>query len=582
MAPGFLSLSFATNKVDNAEEVITIRLFGVTSAQEENIRKRLRLSSLSANVPESYIKILFNQSLQEISEALEPFGYYHANIKQKLIRLSPRQWQAEYFINLGPPVYIEQIDIHVLGEAESDVDFQELIEKFSLKKGDILLQQPYEQLKTELLDLALKKGYFDAKFIVHEISLDLISNSAQIHLSLASGQRYRFGKITFHQDILADEFVRRFIPFKEGDFYSADDVLKLQNNLNNIYFSSVEVLTHPVYSASAEVPITINLKPNKSKSYTAGLGYGTDTGARGNIGWEWRRVNREGHRLDFSAQPSQYMNNADIQYIIPGKNPILDEYTISAGFLDEDPPDRDLKSFTQYSNLSYRSGDPTLTWRRTIGINFQHDRYQNEDVYDDSNILLPSISWEKVTGNGNFAQPPGYTLRFNIRGAAQNFGSSTSFMQAQATGKYIYPIAEKNRLLLRTDLGVTGQETELTALPPSLRFYAGGDNSVRGYGYQSLGITEITSDGKTRILGGLYLVVLSAEVEHKLTEKLSVAAFFDAGQASNSFTSPLFQGVGGGVRWQTPIGPIRLDIAQPLNDPDRNIPRIHLSFGPDL
>jgi translocation and assembly module TamA len=131
-------------------------------------------------------------------------------------------------------------------------------------------------------------------------------------------------------------------------------------------------------------------------------------------------------------------------------------------------------------------------------------------------------------------------------------------------------------LITRLDIGRTGID-DFTQLPASLRFFAGGDQSVRGYSYNTLGPT----DAQGAVVGGPHLLVGSVEYEHALASKWSAAVFFDQGNALNDFRDPLKKGAGVGVRWRTPIGQIRVDVAAALSEPGRPR-RFHISIGPDL
>jgi translocation and assembly module TamA len=142
--------------------------------------------------------------------------------------------------------------------------------------------------------------------------------------------------------------------------------------------------------------------------------------------------------------------------------------------------------------------------------------------------------------------------------------------------KWAFPLGEANRLLARADLGFTLKE-DFEELPASVRYFAGGDNSVRGYGFETLGPTNEEGD----VIGGSYLATFSVEFDRLISKKWSVAAFVDTGNAFDSLDFDFKTGVGLGLRWYSPLGPIRLDVAHPLDDPDRDY-RLHITLGPDL
>ena len=154
--------------------------------------------------------------------------------------------------------------------------------------------------------------------------------------------------------------------------------------------------------------------------------------------------------------------------------------------------------------------------------------------------------------------------------------SDVSFLQAVVRGKYIRPLGADGRVLVRADLG-TSLVSAFDQLPASVRFFTGGDTSVRGYELESIGPRNEEGD----VIGGKNLAVGSIEYEHRIKDKWSVAAFVDAGDAFDTELPELRIGAGAGVRWQSPIGPVRVDLAHGFQEPGDLI-RLHLIIGPDL
>jgi translocation and assembly module TamA len=168
----------------------------------------------------------------------------------------------------------------------------------------------------------------------------------------------------------------------------------------------------------------------------------------------------------------------------------------------------------------------------------------------------------------------GHQISFGVAAAAESLLSDTDLVQLDLRGKRVDTLSERWRLLTRAEAGVTLIDS-VDDLPASLRFYAGGDNSVRGYDYQSLG--PLGDDGD--VIGGRYLVAASAEVDYLIKDKWRLAAFVDTGNAFDDTDTELKTGAGIGARWQSPVGPVRLDFAVPL---DEDGWQIHFTLGPDL
>ncbi|MDF1529045.1 MAG: BamA/TamA family outer membrane protein, partial [Sedimenticola sp.] len=162
-----------------------------------------------------------------------------------------------------------------------------------------------------------------------------------------------------------------------------------------------------------------------------------------------------------------------------------------------------------------------------------------------------------------------------LKGAEEALFSDVRFFQLQAAAKWIYPLGA-GRLLIRGDTGLTLTE-DFEKLPASYRFFAGGDQSVRGYGYQALGPKN--TDGT--VVGGRYLLSGSVEYEYPIKDDWSAALFVDAGNAVDGWNEELKRSAGVGLRWRSPVGPIRLDLAIP-EDTSEDSFRIHFSMGADL
>jgi len=588
----FISTSvFAANeKTTETQEKVRIELFGVDEALRKNILNNLSLQQEKKRpqLNEARIRRLFTQSQNEIQQALQPFGYYDAIIEATLQK-EKKQWVAYYTINPGLPIIISSIQIDLEGEGATDEILQKKAEAFPLKIGDQFTQEAYENFKLSLTTLTESRGYFNARFIEHQVRIDTKARSADIRLISVTGPRYRYGKIRFIQDTYDEAFLQRFLKFHTGEPYLASDLVSLQAALTkNNYFKTVEILPKIREAVETEtdnsmgipaIPVDITLIPSKPLGFDIGAGYGTDTGIRGLFNWEWRRVTDTGHRIENTYRISEYEDTVEFGYIIPGSSPSTDQFAFTGGYID-DRYLEDLHSTIRQLSASYLRGDPLNGLQQTYSLNYQHENYDDIFNFRESTLYMPSIRWEMTRTNNRFNAENGYQLLFEVRGASSQFGSTTDFLQADSFAKYIKTITPYHRLIVRGNFGAT-QEHDLNALPPSLRFFAGGDNSVRGYAYESLGPTVENEQGNTIVEGGLFLLVGSVEIEQKITGKWYAAAFYDVGNAMNDVSEELMSGAGLGIRWQSPIGPVRIDVAEALSY-EGHPWRLHVNIGPDF
>lgn len=565
-----------------AAETLEVKIDGIEGAALENVRKLLSIEQQKTdpNLFEARIRRLHRNTTGEIKQALEPFGYYEPTISAELTLLTTGHWLATYHIEPGIPVRVTTIDLKLLGEGTQDDLFQQLITRFPLRKGDILNHARYEDGKRALLALATERGYRDAQLLAHEIRVQPAQRAADIVLHFDTGRRYRFGKVTFIQSSdpeksqLNLDFLTRFVPFETGTPYSTDILFDLQDTLTDSdYFAIVEMKPRPDQIENFEIPIDIELDPRNKHRYTAGLGYGTDTGIRGSLGWENRQVNRSGHRFIAAAKVSEIKANVTAKYRIPMRDPRTDRIELTSAWLYEDLSTSESETFLLGASHTISRGSD---WLETLYLNYQIESFTIGEDQGNSSLLLPGISWSRVDADNRIYTRNGSRLLFSITGTHPSLGSELQLMQLRMQGKLIRPVLENGRITLRGDAGLT-RIKDFAELPVSLRFFAGGDQSVRGYDYNSLGPT----DASGIVVGGEQLLVGSAEYEYSWTSAWSSGVFFDIGNALDDWTQKLKQGAGFGMRWKSPVGLIRVDLAWALSDPNNPI-RFHLVIGPDL
>lgn len=509
------------------------------------------------------IQYWYQQSASDIKQTLEIYGYFKPSIKHTLKKINTH-WNANYQIFIGPPLRITSLHISIKG-IKRNPTITRLINEFPLHRGDIFRSEIYEEAKQTLLTKLVAEGYLSASFSKHTIVINRQAYTAKLRLTLNTGPRYYFGPITFQQSILNTSLLKRYIPFKSGDPYSSTQLLKLQENLNKSgYFKHVSVPHSPINEENQILPVTFLLIPRPSQQYTAGIGYGTDVGMRGTLGWESRYLNKAGHRLSVFSQLSKLQNSLQTTYTLPGKHPNTDNYTLNFAIVR--------KKLTQVTTTTQQLGIGSMrkwkAWQCNLFLNYQieHFNYLNRPTTN-SHLLTPGINLSYSKVDNPLFSLNGHQLSFRLQGADQNLLSNTSFLQTELQGKYILSWNNNSRLLFRGDVGYT-LNANLTNFPPSLLFYAGGSQSVRGYAYQSLG-------------PGRYLMTGSVEYQHRLINNFYAAIFFDAGNAVNNFPIHLQKGSGLGLVWASPLGPMEVTAGKALDIPGHPI-RFEFTMGFDF
>jgi translocation and assembly module TamA len=575
LALGFALLSPALHAAAKAKVKVKVEVEGVPRKLAENIHSSLSLENADKDeLNEERIRSLHAKAPGEIDEALQPFGYYRSHVRSEL-RQEGDRWIAHYDVDAGPPVKIASVDLKVTGAGADDPRFREIAAGFPLRQGEVLYHPDWETGKKAFEDYAAEEGYLDAAFQASEVRVSLERYQADVVLHYNTGPRYRFGEVRFHQDVLKPELLTGYVKFKRGEPLNVNQVLELQSALaDSPYWGRVEVVTRQDEAKDLEVPIDVNLTPSKPVRFSGGLGYGTDTGPRARGILELRRLNSLGHRAEIDAIVSGIERGVKTSYLIPGAYPRTDLLSLNVAF------DR-LDTNTSLSDSGLVGATLTESrggWRESYSLNFQRETFTVGLDHGTSNLVIPGVSLERVKADDRIDTTNGYRVRFSLLGADKSVLSDSTFLQGSIDGKIIRTLSDRNRLIARTQVGYT-DTNDFRALPPKLRFFAGGDQSVRGFSYQSLG----RKDEAGNTIGGETLAVASLEYERRFFAKWGAAVFYDTGNAAQSFSGlgSLARGAGFGLRWRSPIGPIRADVAWALSVPGHPI-RFHLNIGPDL
>lgn len=566
-----------------AHAKINVVIEGVTDEAElQNIKARLGIMQVeeTAETPRRHVRSLYIRGQQEIKEALQPFGYYKTEVESEISQ-SGKNWNIKYKVKLGAPVKITEVINILEGDGAQLSLFTKLQQDFALKEGYQFNQLSYDNYKKALLNTADIYGYFDARFLTQQIIIDPKANTAQIHLIFNTGKPYYYGHIQFESEYFSPKFLHRFLNIKPGEAYDENKIAELQADLlNSGFFASSLVEANRETLEDDTIPIVIEVTPRNRFTYTAGAGYGTDMGARANLGFQWRRITDTGHSLRLDLEPAQYLQKYSLGYRMPAEQPARDYYEVYTAYIAEQPEGRVLDSTTKQLGGVWSVGQSLNSVQRVLSLTYQEDNYIDQAGNTSSSLVLPRASWEWIDTKDRYNVTKGYRARVDLRGTAEAIGSTTEFIQGELNAKAIYAFTDTTRLVTRGQFGATLDAT-LEAIPPSLRFYAGGDNSVRGYLFEGLGVTVVNDNGKKQNIGGSYVVVGSLELDQLIYGDFGVAAFFDTGNAMIRLNEPLAQGFGVGIRYKTPIGSVRFDLATPISESTNQV-RVHFSMGPEL
>ena len=554
---------------------VRVEIVGLEGDLESNALAVASIVNASNNgeLPTNQIRRLHARAPEEIELALQPFGYYRPTIRSELETADPT-WLARYDVSPGPPILLISVDVQVRGAGATDSAFMALVADFPLSVGDTLVHLRYTVGKLALANFASENGYLDAVFDTSQIRVDLEDYTAEIILHLDTGPRFFFGPVTLNQDVLDPRFLQGYVTFEPGDTFKLSKLLEMQRGLSSSpYFSQVEIQPQREEADSLHVPIRADLTPRRRGRYEVGLGYGTDTGIRGTFEAEFRRLNRRGHNATAKIELSQLESTIIGQYRFPPAYPETATWAVSVSVGDFSPT----WSNSQSAGFGLSRSVTRGPMREVLSLSYDAQRFTIAGQEGNSRLLIPSASWIWIRSDNSLLTLRGGRVRLDVQGSIDEVLSSASFLQLVLTGKLVRRLIPRTRLIARASIGRTWTQ-QFNKLPPNIRFVTGGDNTVRGYGYESLG----PRNEEGAIVGGDYLLVGSVETDYKILEKWALAAFFDAGNAlSESTAFFLAKGAGIGARWLSPVGPVRLDLAYGFNEPSESW-RIHFTVGPDI
>ena len=565
----------------SAAVVREVEVRGLDEAMTRNVELSLSLvQAQGREVSARRMAYLVREAEDETREALQPFGYYSPEI---VVERNRDTGVVVITVIPGEPVRVRDSRVTLEGEATGDDEMQEAVAGFEPDAGEVFDSTLYDTSKALVSRRLAERGYFDAELERHRVEVTRAENAADIDLLWTSGARYAMGDVEFTQapnQIIRPELLEKLESWEEGEPYHQRHIERLRTSLASLdYFSRIDIVPKPDETApGGRVPVSVTLAPAKRSIYTAGLSYGTDSGAGVRLGVERRYLNSRGHKALAQVDYAQKRKTLTLQYRIPAFAWLDGWYTASLQFADEQT---DYMDNRRLEFVASRSGEINDHLTVTASAHVLRERWAYTGDIDNpgyryGNFSFGQLRAQYIDADDRIFPRDGLSGSLDLRVAPTGGNASDAgFVQAQVRANWFKGIGLFDRLIVRGELGRTWTD-EITELPPSLRFYAGGNRSIRGYDYREVG-PRIGDFG----IGAKNVVTGSAEYEHYFNDTWGGAVFVDSGSAFNGRTPDWHTGVGIGLRWRSPVGPVRVDVARGLNDP-RSPFTVNLNIGADL
>ncbi|MEM1402461.1 MAG: autotransporter assembly complex family protein [Pseudomonadota bacterium] len=561
---------------------LTYRVAGVDDETRANVRAYLGKSPQGETEAERFIQ----NARGRVESAMEAVGFYEPTVYLTVDRsISPIQVLVT--IEPGRKSLITQSDIAIGGEGVDDPELQKVATEYALHVGDPLHHGDYEALKRELQRVAHRRGYFDARFSESSIAVDVRGKTAELRLHFDTGARYRFGPVVPEGDLVDPDLLERLRPFSEHEAFEQNKLLEFRQRLLRLgFFSSALVLPDLAGREAGVVPIRVSLDAAARHSFEVGAGYSTDTRQRFSGSWRSPRLNRHGHSQETILRWSPVNPEARVTYSIPLDDPAQDVLQIIGRVEDNEFGD------LQSEQRAFKVRRETTYGAR---VSAYHLRYLEEDwgVFADAfeaAFALAGASFSSRNRSGPAVDPSaGISQFYSVEAASVAVGSDEDLLRLYGHVIGVKRLSENWRVVGRIEGGALWSSSRRPdELPPSLAFFAGGDNSIRGYGYQSLG-REVNpsvvdavaaTDSTSLVVGGTRLVTGSVEIQRYFSPTWRGAVFVDGGDAFvDNFDMNI--GAGVGVHYLSPVGALRLEVANAVTESGGSW-RLHINIGAEF
>lgn len=529
-----------------------------------------RAGRLGEPLDEGEVARLRGVSMETARELLATEGYFSPQVTSTLTGAGEAQ-VLRYVVAPGPRTTVRSVKIEFAGAlAVGDAVARARVERaFALPVGAPFRQADWNAAKVALLRPLLTVRYPAGRLAASAAHVDPEAHAADLTLTVDSGPAFFYGEPVIRGNARYPESIARHLsPMRAGKPYRQQDLLDYQLALEaSGYYTQATVRIDPDPTRAAAVPIEVELVERPEKQFSVGAGVSTDTGARVQAGWQYRDWRDEGLRLRFETRLETRKQTGLAELAWP-RNRKGYENSLGAQVRHEDIEGQETRSWLVAAKRNRKDG----AIETTLALQYQTETQTVGDAVDARNQALSvHYGWTKRAVGRAFYPRRGYVLTLQASGAADALLSDTSFVRLYARHTQYFPLGARARLLVRGELGSVLADTR-DGIPTDFLFRAGGDTSVRGYAYQSLGRTLEGGVASVR-----HLATASIEANHFFTETWGGAIFVDAGDAADTpgSLSPVY-GIGVGARYRSPVGPVNLDLAWGEETQEF---RLHFSLG---
>jgi len=493
---------------------------------------------------------------QQVRDLAATQGYFSPVVRTDVRTVDGRK-QVAVHVDPGAQTTISSVTLTFRGAVTTEDPAQENATRFafSLHDGDPFTQSSWDDAKNASLRALQARRYLGAKIYHSEARIDPRTHDAKLSVTYDSGPTFTLGKL----DISGTRrypagIIDNVNPIYEGEIYSIERVTELQRQLQNTpYYASVAIDVDSDTAKPLETPVHVKVSEYPYNSVRGGVGYSTDTRAHVQGSYTYLDTFGAAYPFTVSGRLDQIQQYGQLQLSMPpGKRGWTNSALVSYTTTDvSDTRIYSLRGGVQRSRT-------TQFIDRSWSVLYYQDRLdQNTAPPTTARALVPAWSWTRRDTDDLLFPRSGNLLHVEAGFAVKGALTDQTFIRGYARGQQYFPVGKRDLVLFRAELGGVFTSGPSSGVPASLLFRAGGSNSVRGYGFQSIGNNVGGS-----VLPTKYLVTASSEYQHWFNHDWGAAVFFDVGTATDTWgDKQFFPGVGFGARWRSPVGPVNIDLA---------------------
>ncbi|WP_027799715.1 autotransporter assembly complex protein TamA [Paraburkholderia dilworthii] len=501
-------------------------------------------------------EFLITATPQQVRDLAATQGYFTPVVRTD-VRTVENTRRVTVSVDPGRQTVITSISLSFRGPVLTEDPAQENAARFafSLHEGDAFSQGGWDDAKNASLKALQARRYLGAKIYHSEARVDPRTHEATLSVAYESGPTFTMGKLDVSGPRrYPEQIVDNVNPISVGDIYDVQRIAELQRQLQNTpYYASVAIDVDSDPEKPVETPLHVKVSEYPYNSIRGGVGYSTDNGALVQGAYSYLNTFGKAWPFTIDGRIDQVQQYGQIQLAMP-PGPRAWTNSVLASYTTTDVSDTRIYSIRGGVQRTRTSQFIDYTY----ALLFYQDRLdQNVGAPTTSRALVPSWSWTRRNTDDPLFPRKGNLIHVEAGFAVKGVLTDQTFIRGYARGQQYMPIGKQDLMVFRAELGGVFTSGSSSGIPASLLFRAGGSNSVRGYGYQSIGNTVQGS-----VLPTKYLVTASAEYQHWFTHDWGAAAFFDVGTATDTWGEKVFYpGVGVGARWRSPVGPVNVDVA---------------------